>query len=159
MPHLNVRRIVTGHDSEGNAVIREDKTMETKVLGAEAEMVLAWTTAEFPSDNSDEFDGALREVRRVSPGGSVLQFVTMHPHTASKHHRTHSLDYGIVLEGHVTLQLDNGEETVCGPGDVVIQRGTIHTWRNDTDEPTKVAFILLDAKPVEIAGKVLEPEN
>lgn len=159
MPHLNVRRIVTGHDDDGNAVIHEDKTMETKVLGAEAEMVLAWTTAEFPSDNNDDFDGALREVRRVSPGGSVLQFVTMHPHTASKHHRTHSLDYGIVLEGEITLQLDNGEETVLRPGDVVIQRGTIHTWRNDTDAPTKVAFILLDAKPVVVNGEELPPEN
>lgn len=159
MPHLNVRRIVTGHDHDGNAVIREDKVMETRVLGEEAEMVLAWTTAEFPSDNNDEFDGALREVKRVSPGGSVLQFVTMHPHTASKHHRTLSLDYGIVLEGEVTLQLDNGEETVCRPGDVVIQRGTIHTWRNDGDVPSKVAFILLDAKPVQVGEKTLEPEN
>lgn len=159
MPHLTVRRIVTGHDREGNAVIREDKTMDTKVLGAEAEMVLAWTTDTFPSDNTDEFDGALRDVRRVSPGGSVLQFVTMHPHTASKHHRTHSLDYGIVLEGEVTLQLDGGKETVCRPGDVVIQRGTIHTWRNDADVPTKVAFILLDAAPIEVEGKILEPAN
>lgn len=159
MPTLNVRRIVTGHDADGSAVIREDKMMETRVLGAEAEMVLAWTTDTFPSDNNDDFDGALREVKRVSPGGSVLQFVTMHPHTSSKHHRTLSLDYGIVLEGEVTLQLDNGEETVCRPGDVVIQRGTIHTWRNDGDVPTKVAFILLDAKPVQIGDKTLDPEN
>lgn len=159
MPHLNVRRIVTGHDSDGNAIFESDKLMETKVLGQEAEMVLAWTTAIFPSDNNDDFDGALREVRRVSPGGSVLQFVTMHPHTKSKHHRTHSLDYGIVLEGDITLELDNGQTTVCHPGDVVIQRGTIHTWRNDTDKPTKVAFILLDAKPVVVGGRALDPEN
>ena len=159
MPTLNVRRIVTGHDSDGNAVIHEDKVMETRVLGTEAEMVLAWTTDTFPSDNNDDVDGALREVKRVSPGGSVLQFVTMHPHTASKHHRTRSLDYGIVLEGEVTLQLDGGEETVCRPGDVVIQRGTIHTWRNDGEVPTKVAFILLDATPVRIGETILEPEN
>jgi len=159
MPHLNVRRVVTGHDHDGNAVIREDKTMETKVLGTEAEMVLAWTTAEFPSDNNDDVDGALREVRRVSPGGSVLQFVTMHPHTASRHHRTHSLDYGIVLEGEITLELDNGEETVLRRGDVVIQRGTIHTWRNDTEAPTKVVFVLLDAQPVVVHGEELAPEN
>jgi quercetin dioxygenase-like cupin family protein len=159
MPSLNVRRVVTGHDENGNAVIREDKEMETKVLGAEAEMVVAWTTAEFPSDNNDDFDGALREVKRVSPGGSVLQFVTMHPHTASKHHRTLSLDYAIVLEGELTLELDNGETTVVGAGDVVIQRGTIHTWRNDGDVPTKTAFVLLDAKPVQVGGKTLEPEN
>jgi quercetin dioxygenase-like cupin family protein len=159
MPHLNVRRVVTGHDEDGNAVFISDQAMETKVLGEEAEMVVAWTTGTFPSDNNDDFDGALREVRRVSPGGSVLQLVTMHPHTASKHHRTRSLDYALVLEGDITLELDNGQTTVCHPGDVVIQRGTIHTWRNDTDQPTKVAFILLDAVPVKIRNRELEPEN
>ncbi|MFF0815001.1 cupin domain-containing protein [Rhodococcus sp. NPDC003318] len=159
MSHLNVRRVVTGHDDQGNAIITSDETLPTKVLGDEAEMVLGWTTAVFPSDNNDDFDGALREVRRVSPGGSVLQFVTMYPHTSSKHHRTLSLDYGIVLEGELELELDNGVTTRVKAGDVVVQRGTIHTWRNPTDRITKTAFILLDANPVKVGDRELEPEN
>ena len=159
MAYLNVRRVVTGHDEAGNAVIKSDNVLDTKVLGEEAEVVVPWTTAEFPSNNNDDFDGALREVRRVSPGGSVLQFVSMYPHTESKHHRTHSLDYAIVLEGELELELDNGEKTTIKAGDVAIQRGTIHTWRNASDVMSKVAFVLLDAEPVEVDNKQLEPAN
>ncbi|QAY59554.1 cupin domain-containing protein [Microbacterium protaetiae] len=159
MTELNLRRVVTGHDAEGNAIFVSDREMETKVLGSEAEMVVAWTTATFPSDNNDDFDGAEREVRRVSPGGTVLQYVTMHPHTESKHHRTHSLDYALVLKGELELELDNGASKTVHAGDVVIQRGTIHTWRNASDEPSLVAFILIDALPVTIGGNELAPEN
>lgn len=159
MAYLNVRRVVTGHDAEGNAIITADEVLDTKVLGAEAEVVVPWTTAVFPSDNNDDFDGAQREVRRVSPGGSVLQFVSMFPHTASKHHRTLSLDYAIILEGELELELDNGEKTVVKAGDVVVQRGTIHTWRNASDQMSKVAFILLDANPVKVGTELLEPAN
>lgn len=159
MPELNIRRIVTGHDQDGNALIKSDEVLPTKVLGTEAEMVVAWTTATFPSDNNDEFDGALREVRRVSPGGTVLQFVTMYPHTSSAHHRTLSLDYGIVIKGEIELELDNGVKTTCRAGDVVVQRGTIHTWRNNSDEPTLVAFVLIDANPVKAGERELEPAN
>ena len=159
MAYLHVRRVVNGHDAEGNAVIKSDSVLDTKVFGTEAEMVVPWTTAEFPSNNNDDYDGALREVRRVSPGGSVLQFVSMFPHTESKHHRTHSLDYAIVLEGELELELDNGEKTTVKAGDVAIQRGTIHTWRNASDKMSKVAFVLLDAAPVEINGQQLPPAN
>lgn len=159
MTELNVRRVVTGHDDDGNAIVIDDAVLPTKVLGNEAEMVLAWSTATFPSDNNDDFDGALREVRRVSPGGSVFQFVAMKPHTSSAHHRTRSLDYGIVLKGELELELDNGAITALRAGDVVIQRGTIHTWRNVSDEPSLVAFILIDAGAVTVGGLELEPAN
>jgi hypothetical protein len=39
------------------------------------------------------------------------------------------------------------------PGDVLIQRGTIHTWVNKGSVPAVIAFILIDAKPVEVNGK------
>lgn len=159
MAELEVRRVVTGHDEEGNAVVLEDAVLPAKVLGEEAELAMAWTTATFPSDNNDDSDGALREVRRVSPGGSVFQLVTMKPHTSSAHHRTHSLDYALVLKGEIELELDHGATTHLQAGDIVIQRGTIHTWRNDGEEPTLVAFILLDAAPVQIGERVLEPAN
>lgn len=159
MPNLNVRRIVTGHDESGRSIVKTDSVLPGKVLGDAAEMVLAWTTDTFPSDNNDDFDGAQREVHRVSPGGTVLQFVDMYPHTSSKHHRTRSLDYGIVLDGEIDLELDNGVKTRCKKGDVVIQRGTIHTWSNPTDEVSRMVFVLLDAEPVAVGDSVLEPEN
>ena len=59
-------------------------------------------------------------------------------------HRTESLDYGIVLQGELTLILDESE-TVLKAGDVVIQRGTNHSWANRTDMPCRIAFFMMGA--------------
>lgn len=59
-------------------------------------------------------------------------------------HRTESVDYGIVVEGEITLILDDGSETHLQAGDVVIQRGTDHAWANRSNKPARMAFILLD---------------
>lgn len=60
-------------------------------------------------------------------------------------HRTHSIDYGIVLAGEIWLLVDEGEVKL-GPGDIVIQRGTNHAWSNRTEEMARIAFILLDGR-------------
>lgn len=60
-------------------------------------------------------------------------------------HRTASVDYGIVLEGEITLVLDDSEVTLRA-GDVVVQRGTEHAWANRGTVPARVAFILVDGR-------------
>jgi uncharacterized cupin superfamily protein len=58
-------------------------------------------------------------------------------------HRTQTVDYGIVLEGEITLVVDEGETTVRA-GDIVIQRGTNHAWANRSGRNCRIAFILID---------------
>ena len=58
-------------------------------------------------------------------------------------HRTQTLDFGILIEGELTLVLDNEERHLL-PGDVVVQRGTNHAWANRSDRPCRIAFVLLD---------------
>jgi mannose-6-phosphate isomerase-like protein (cupin superfamily) len=58
-------------------------------------------------------------------------------------HRTKTVDYGIVLSGEVYLVVDEGE-TLLKPGDVVVQCGTNHAWANRSDQPCRMAFILID---------------
>lgn len=58
-------------------------------------------------------------------------------------HRTQTIDYGIVLEGEITLLLDRGETTLKA-GDICIQRGTNHGWINRGSKPCRIAFILVD---------------
>jgi quercetin dioxygenase-like cupin family protein len=71
-------------------------------------------------------------------------------------HRTQSLDYGIVLEGTITSVLDSGEETVMKRGDVMVQRATMHSWRNDsTTEWARMIFCLQDIKPLFVGGERL----
>jgi mannose-6-phosphate isomerase-like protein (cupin superfamily) len=62
-------------------------------------------------------------------------------------HKTDSIDYGIVLEGEVWLLLDD-DELLLKAGDVVVQRGTSHSWANRSDKPCRMAFVLIGAPPV-----------
>lgn len=58
-------------------------------------------------------------------------------------HRTNSIDYDIVLDGTIWLELDDGKETLLNKGDVVVQQATRHAWRNKGDHPATMAFILI----------------
>lgn len=63
-------------------------------------------------------------------------------------HRTDSLDYGIVLDGEIVLDLGDGGERRLGPGDVVVQRATRHAWRNRSTRPARVVFVMIGTDPV-----------
>jgi quercetin dioxygenase-like cupin family protein len=71
--------------------------------------------------------------------------------------RTNSVDYGVVLEGEVSMELDGGERVHLRTDDVVVQRGTNHAWVNVGDRPCRIAWILVDAEPVRIGDRVPEP--
>lgn len=58
-------------------------------------------------------------------------------------HRTESIDYGFVIEGEMTLVLDDSEVQLR-PGSVVVQRGTNHAWANRSDKICRMLFILVD---------------
>ncbi len=62
-------------------------------------------------------------------------------------HKTDSVDYIILLQGEVTLILDEGEVDMK-PLDVVVQRGTNHAWSNKSGDIAVLAGILINAKPV-----------
>jgi len=65
---------------------------------------------------------------------------------ASGFHRTDTLDYVMILDGEVTLELDRGS-VALGPGDCVVQRGTRHAWRNRSGRPVKMAVVMVSLKP------------
>jgi quercetin dioxygenase-like cupin family protein len=58
-------------------------------------------------------------------------------------HRTETIDYAVVLEGRVTLVLDD-EDVELEAGDVVIQCGTNHAWSNRSDKPCRMLYVLID---------------
>ena len=71
-------------------------------------------------------------------------------------HRTVSLDYGIVLEGEVELILDSGEKRVLKRGDVAIQRGTSHAWRNTSKtEWARMVYVLQSCQPITMGEEKL----
>ena len=152
-----VRRIVTGHDAEGRAVIRSDDLLPVEPIpSGDAAFSLVWTTATVPADNNDETDGRQREAGLTLHQGSVIRIVDMLPGGQSPFHRSSSIDYGIVLTGGVELELDNGVVTTAGAGDIIVQRGTVHMWRNPSASAVcRIAFVLIEAAPKEIGGAPL----
>jgi mannose-6-phosphate isomerase-like protein (cupin superfamily) len=60
-------------------------------------------------------------------------------------HRTEAVDYGIVIEGELTLVLDDSEVPLK-PGSVVIQRGTNHAWANRSGKTCRMLFIQIDGQ-------------
>ncbi len=89
----------------------------------------------------------------------MLRIVDFAPETRSPMHRTSSVDYGMVLEGEIDLELDSGEVKHLSAGDVVVQRGTNHAWVNRSDRWARMAFVLIEAAPVRIDGVALEPTH
>jgi Cupin domain len=66
-------------------------------------------------------------------------------HDGSQMHVTQTLDYAIVLDGELWLELDDGETVHLEAGDIVVQQATRHGWRNKGDRPATIAFVMLGA--------------
>jgi quercetin dioxygenase-like cupin family protein len=158
MTHVSppYRRVVTGHDAAGRAVFKSDDTFVPQVIPTgDAAFSLVWTAPTLPVDNDDETDGRTRSAGLTLHGGSVIRVVDMLPGGVSPMHRTNSLDYGIVLSGEVELELDDGATKTAGPGTIIVQRGTIHLWRNTGTVPCRIVFVLTEATPVHVNGTPL----
>ncbi|RYP08015.1 hypothetical protein DL764_002161 [Monosporascus ibericus] len=91
----------------------------------------------------------------VRHSGTVMRYVDISPHSSSPMHCTVSQDYGIVISGELECLLDSGKKRVLRPGDVAIQRGTMHQWFNRTDSWARMIFILIHAAKVEAGGEKL----
>jgi quercetin dioxygenase-like cupin family protein len=141
-----IQRVVTGHDAQGRAVFKSEDVSPTKLIpSGDASFLLIWTTQTVPADNNDETDGRLRDAGLTLNQGSVIRIVDMLPGKESPMHRTNSIDYGIILKGEIELELEDGAKRTVREGGIIIQRGTNHLWRNVTNEPTRIAFILIEA--------------
>jgi len=152
---LQVRRVVTGHDTNGRAVVKIDEVSKNLVSSRPAQSAcVVWTTESFPVNNTGDDDQGLRAVGTTLNNGTVFRIVEFGPGVAPRNHRTDSIDYAVVMSGEIDMVLD---DTVVHlkAGDVLVQRGTIHNWVNRGNWPCVMAFVLIDAKPVEIGGKVL----
>ena len=154
---LKVRRVITGHDADGRAVVKIDeiaKNVRTGRPGAQACVI--WSTNGFPVNNDTDMDPSAVEIGTTVEGGSVFRVVRYEPGVMPRNHRTSSIDYAVVISGSIEMELDDGVVVKLNQGDLLVQRGTIHNWMNRGTEPCLVAFVLISGKPVTAAsGKVL----
>ncbi|QKX63131.1 uncharacterized protein TRUGW13939_10299 [Talaromyces rugulosus] len=158
------KRVVTGYDGRGKSVIQTvDQGRWTEVQEGKALWNVMWSTTTFPIDSAKD-DALEREkdekVMSLSlPNGTVLRMVDRAPGTQSAMHRSQTVDYGVVLEGEMEMVMDSDESVVLRPGDVCIQRGTLHQWRNTTSKWNRMIFVLMDAEPLAVGGELLKGES
>jgi mannose-6-phosphate isomerase-like protein (cupin superfamily) len=175
------RRIVTGHDAEGRAIIVSDAPpVHMRLVGGPGGPTFyeVWHTLETPAlihpqpDEADEehlvlpppangtrirvidFPPEGEQIRRLTGADAAAKFKAMGDEKASTStegaphplmHKTETIDYGIVLEGEITLVLDQSETTIKA-GDIVIQSGTNHAWANRSGKTCRIAFVLIDGQ-------------
>ena len=172
-----VRRVLTGHDSEGKSTfIADGLAPNVKEMASMPGLALTdlWETRGAPASNAGAADAAARPVRLEPPrNGSILRIVEFPPdsqwreradarrafdsigagHAADRRssdpmmHRTRTVDYIIVLKGEIYAVMEKGE-TLLRAGDILVQRGTNHSWSVRGSEPCIVAAVLVDAKPL-----------
>lgn len=156
------KRVITGHNAEGKGVIHHvDEGVWAKIDNDIVRYNAMWTTNTFPIDINND-DNLVKEKTVLSlslPNGTVLRMVDRSPGSSSAMHRTQSLDYGVVIEGEMEMLMDSGEKITLQRGDVCIQRGTMHQWRNNTKTWNRMLFVLIDALPLEVAGNVFKGET
>ena len=170
---MQIRRVVTGHDDTGKAIVLLDGIAANTRTRAFAGTVstLMWVTDGAPADISTTTDQADRQIATAPPdGGSIFRIVDFapvtpemeavsheavtkelgvgHPTAAGQHpftHRTKSVDYALVLSGEIDMLLDDSEVHMKA-GDVMIQQGTNHAWVNRSPDVCRIAFVLIDAE-------------
>jgi quercetin dioxygenase-like cupin family protein len=156
---LQLRRVVTGHDKTGKAIVTIDEPVENIGQGRPGAMAtVVWTTQGFPVDNDGSADESQRKVGTTLENGTVFRVVEFSPGVQRRMHRTDSIDYAVILNGEIDMELDDTAVHLKA-GDVLVQRGTIHNWVNRGTHPCTIAFILIAAKPAEAGGKVLKAEG
>ncbi len=151
---FQVRRIVTGHDASGKAIVTIDDTVPGRSTRTGVTASVAWTSEGFPVDNNGDADEGKRQTGTTHANGTVFRIIEFAPGNGLRNHRTDSIDYAVVLSGEIDMDID-GAEVHMKAGDVIVQRGTIHNWINRGAEPCVIAFVLIAAHSAVAGGKTL----
>lgn len=159
------RRVVTGHTPDGTSVVLSDGPVPVSrhLPDDGVHFHEIWNTSGAPAAvRPVEPDEPTERTLAVPPPerGTKIRINEFAPGHLDERglqspvHRTESIDYGIVLEGEITLILDDSEVTLRA-GDVVVQRGTDHAWANRGDTSAKVVFVLVDGEFTEELRSIL----
>ncbi|KAL4881890.1 hypothetical protein BJY04DRAFT_227656 [Aspergillus karnatakaensis] len=151
-PGTPTRRVVTTHSGLKSSVLIDDQRPLLAGFASNARTV--WQHHQYPAElaSHDASEGNIQ----IYTGGSLIRVVDFEPKSEGHHHRTLSLDYGIVLQGELELVLEDGSRSIVQAGDIVVQQATMHQWNNLTDHPCRIVFVLMPSEPPAADGQVLD---
>jgi mannose-6-phosphate isomerase-like protein (cupin superfamily) len=130
------RRVITGLDAEGRSCLLFD----------EPSSMVIWSTDAAPADCSSMADAGGGKFH-FPTSGSVFCYNDFPAGGSSPMHATDTIDYVIIMSGEVVFITETGE-TLLRAGDILVDRGAVHSWRNDGDVPCRIINVLLPADPV-----------
>ncbi|KAE8364516.1 hypothetical protein BDV27DRAFT_172281 [Aspergillus caelatus] len=151
------RRVVTGHNANGQATVAFDSHLTPQPVGDGNNLTILWSTSEHPANVSDSEDAALSP-RSWPPTGTGISAFDLPPKAEGVLHRSITLDYVIVGKGSVVLSLDDGSKVTLNEGDVVVQRATMHGWSNITDQWARIYGMMVPAQAPIVNGTELKED-
>ena len=158
-----IRRVVTGHDVKGVAkVLIDGPVTHVRSSRPGSASRLMWSTDATPADISmgEDVEDMGGRILGTPPPANGTRFTIndIPPGRPGRMHRTETIDYAIVLAGEIDMEMDDSTVKLK-TGDVVIQRGTNHSWVNRGSETARIAFVLIDAKPLGIGHPRLREDS
>lgn len=166
----DIRRVVTGNNDSAQGIVTHNETVPGEPMGLVegARGTTLWVTTDgIPTnDNNSTEDGARRPLSTeqnlglAPPDGTSLRSTDLAPGAVTPMHRTATVDYNILVSGEAILVMDDGSEVhLRNPGDVAIQRGAMHAWRNPSpDRWARWISVLMGASPACVNGRTLPTE-
>ncbi|KAE8137126.1 hypothetical protein BDV38DRAFT_247261 [Aspergillus pseudotamarii] len=151
------RRVVTGHNANGQATVAFDSHLTPQPVGDGNNLTILWSTSEHPANVSGSEDAALSP-RSWPPTGTGISAYDLPPKAEGVFHRSITLDYVIVGKGSVVLSLDDGSKVILNEGDVVVQRATMHGWSNVTDQWARIYGMMVPAQAPIVNGTELKED-
>jgi quercetin dioxygenase-like cupin family protein len=173
-PYSPARRVITGHDSTGKAVVLfDDNTPYTARRDEKTLQQRLWVTDKFPvAMDGDKDRGAIEVKIAPPPGGTIIRYLDIPPeseeakklpkdHMAKMIGDQHHMPPGVRPPSHPSMHrtrtLDyaivlSGEidmllddsEVHLKAGDVLVQQATNHAWVNRGTETCRICFVLID---------------
>jgi mannose-6-phosphate isomerase-like protein (cupin superfamily) len=149
-----MKRIVCGPGPDGRNVVvhtgalhrvgPDDPELAATSEAAGERMSLAWAAPRPVADTADVTGRYTDLDLHLAPGETRFLHVEIAPGAQSPMHRTpHITDYLVAVSGTLTMVLEDGSEVPFTAGDVLVQLGGWHRWRNDGAEPFVMAGVIL----------------
>jgi mannose-6-phosphate isomerase-like protein (cupin superfamily) len=169
----NMAHYITTHNPNGTAVFSPKASLEqNKIPIPIGDIRIISSSHQFPLNLSSEADIDQYQEDRISPffpgsrricpdGGTATCLISMNPGAESAMHRTMTLDTLVVVDGEIQITLESGETRTLKAGDSLVQRATMHKWKNITPNngvARWVVFIQASVEPLQVGNKILGHE-
>ena len=142
-----MKRAVFGFDG-GSSTVLIDAAPPERERSDRGGMVSreVWSTIGPPTVATEDRTLDLPINGMVNPGETRFRVVTFSAQHTSPMHRTRTIDYGVILSGSVDVLMEDGSSAHLETGDCLVQLGAMHAWRNASDQPVTIAFVMVGAE-------------